>query len=144
MIKASELRIGNLITWNPKLVHPNSTLSPLHIQVQSIVGDRISYVFPNIENRVEPFEDDVAQNGNHKQLTEVEPIKLTREILETALIGPTDSVMKQQEDGLHIEWTTPDFKVTYLKANILYVHQLQNLYFALTRHELDIDIKETL
>jgi hypothetical protein len=144
MIKASELRIGNLITWNPKLTHPSSTLSPLHIQVKSIAANEIGYVFPNIENRVEPFEDDVAQHGNYKQLSEVEPILLTREILETALIGPSESLMKQHEDGSHIEWTTNEFKVTYLKANILYVHQLQNLYFALTGHELDIDIKETV
>ena len=83
MIKANELRIGNLVLWNPKLLHPGNTLPPMQVQVYTILQDRISYVFPNIENRVEPFEDDVAQNGTrYKLLEELAPIMLTAEILE--------------------------------------------------------------
>ncbi|MDB5190812.1 MAG: hypothetical protein JWQ96_375 [Segetibacter sp.] len=142
MIQANELRIGNLVLWNPKLVNPNITLSPLHIQVHSIAADNIGYVFPNIENRVEPFEDDVVQLGRYKQLNEIEPIELTREILENAVAGPNKSVMKQLDEQ-RVEWITNDFTVTYIKKNLLYVHQLQNLYFALVGYDLEVVLKET-
>src|SRR3954451_15032754 len=85
MIEANELRLGNIVTWNPRLTHPNNTLPPMQVEVASILPDRITYVFPNIENRVEPFEDDVAQNGVRvKLLEELEPITLTKEILVNA------------------------------------------------------------
>ncbi len=81
-IKALELRIGNLLTWNPALVSPNNTLPPMQIEVFSILQDRIYYVFPNIENRVEPFEDDIAQKGTrYKLLEELEPIMLCTKLL---------------------------------------------------------------
>ena len=144
-MKANELRIGNLVTWNPKLRNPNITLSPLHIQVQSILSDRITYVFPNIENRVEPFEDDVVQHGEKfKELVELEPIILTKELIDLAVKKPNNSSMKLSEDGEHIEWLTKDFKVTYVKKNIKYVHQLQNLYFALVGEDLEVVLKETI
>src|SRR5438128_874383 len=85
MIEANELRLGNLVTWNPRLTHPNNTLPPMQVEIASILPDRISYVFPNIENRVEPFEDDVAQTGVRvKLLEELEPISLTKEMLVNA------------------------------------------------------------
>lgn len=61
------------------------TLSPMQIEVSSILQDKVMYFFPNIENRVEPFEDDVAKMGiRHKPLAELEPIILTAEILANA------------------------------------------------------------
>jgi hypothetical protein len=54
MVPSKELRIGNLITWNPKLLNSRSTLPPIYIEVHEILQDKVGYVFPNIENRVEP------------------------------------------------------------------------------------------
>src|SRR4028118_1770779 len=85
MVQARELRIGNLVVWNPRLVNPSVTLPAMQIEVFSILQDKVMYVFPNVENRVEPFEDDVAKMGtNTKQLEELEPIILTTEVLAKA------------------------------------------------------------
>ena len=94
MIIANELRIGNLVTWNPKLIHPGNTLPPIQLEVASIFQDRILYVFPNVENRVEPFEDDVVQHGtNYKLVEELEPIMLTAAILKNAGFKEKDGLL---------------------------------------------------
>ena len=144
MIQAKELRIGNLVMWNPRLTNPTSTLSPQPVEVYSITSDSISYVFPNIENRVEPFEDDVAQFGsNTKALTELEPILLTEEILVNygfAENGGLIGAKHFDKEELKIVKKNDRF---YLKDQpfdnaIASVHQLQNLYYALSNNELDV------
>lgn len=146
MINAIELRKGNLVTWNPKLISPKNTLPPMQIEVFSILQDRISYVFPNIENRVEPFEDDIAQNGSrHKLLEELEPIILTSEILENC--GFEEKTAKHfEKGGLQLKFNGEYFQRVSTSAlqtrvsnlPIKYFHQLQNLYFSITSNELEI------
>ena len=46
MITASELRIGNLLFWNPKLSNPNTTLAAVRVEVSAILKDKIGYIFP--------------------------------------------------------------------------------------------------
>jgi len=146
MIKARELRIGNLVTWNRALVSPTSTLPPMQIEVAAILADRINYVFPNIENRVEPFEDDVAQSGvRFKMLEEIEPIVLTAELLKN--IG-----FEEKEGKLvlvcphihHLQLSFDDTQLIYISLpgsnpialSVKFFHQLQNLFFAITGEEL--------
>lgn len=152
MIIANELRIGNLVTWNPKLVSPNSTLPPLQVEVISISPDRISYVFPNIENRVEPFEDDVAQNGvRHKLLEELEPIVLTTEILDNCGFEEKTGLLTEahfEKGDLQLKFNGEFFQrlaltkidFTVFELPIKHFHQLQNLYFAMTGEELEIKL----
>jgi hypothetical protein len=152
MIQARELRIGNLIVWNPRLINPNITLSPMQIEVFSIMQDKVMYVFPNIENRVEPFEDDVAKMGmRDKPLAELEPIILTAEILERAGFTEKGGLLaaKYFEKGdLQLKHNGEHFQrvlVTKLNTTIFdlpltSLHQLQNLYFALTGEELEIKL----
>lgn len=148
MINAEELRIGNLVIWNPKLLHPSVTLPALQVEVFAIMPGKISYVFPNIENRVEPFEDDVVQFGNgDKLLRELEPIHLTPEILKEAGFSetslPEDKYYERGE--LQLKYTGEFFQrvlVTVMAKTtrqlpIRSFHQLQNLYFALTGEELE-------
>lgn len=152
MIKANELRIGNLVTWNPTLINPDVTLPPMQIEVFSILADRISYVFPNIENRVEPFEDDIAQTGTRfKLLEELEPIVLNEEILQNAgfeeKIGLFTSHHYAKGD-LQLKFNGDYFErisngsvsTEAFTLPIKYFHQLQNLYFALTGEELEIKL----
>ncbi len=153
MVHARELRIGNLIIWNPKLVNPNVTLPPMQIEVFSILQDKVMYVFPNIENRVEPFEDDVAKMGiRDKALEELEPIVLTAEILEKAGFIEKGGILasKYFEKGvLQLKHTEEYFqRVLVTKLNttvfdlpITTLHQLQNLYFALTGEELEVKLQ---
>ena len=150
MIIANELRIGNLVTWNPRLIHPGNTLPPIQVEVASIFQDRILYVFPNIENRVEPFEDDVVQNGtNYKLVEELEPIMLTAAILENAGFEEKDGLVTSkhfEKSDLQLKFNGEYFQrvsVTALNTAVFslpikYFHQLQNLFFALTGEELEI------
>ena len=152
MIKANELRIGNLVTWNPALVSPGNTLPPMQLEVFSISQDRISYVFPNIENRVEPFEDDVAQAGTrYKSLEELEPIVLTNEILQSAGFEEKSGLLTSkhlENHDLQLKFNGEYYeRLAISKLNtvvfdlpIKYFHQLQNLYFALTGEELEIKL----
>ncbi len=152
MIQARELRIGNLIVWNPKLVNPGVTLSAMQIEVLSIMYDKVFYVFPNIENRVEPFEDDVAKMGtSFKLLEELEPIILTAEILEKAGFTEKGGILasKYFEKGdLQLKQTGEYFqRVLVTKLNttvfdlpITTLHQLQNLYFALMGEEIEVKL----
>ena len=149
MIPVKEIRIGNVITWNPKLLNPNVTLPALQIEVYSILPGKISYVFPDIENRVEPFEDDVAQMGErYKSLEELEPIELTAEILgnqgfikKTGLLSSEyyekgEVRLKQHGECFRLVVVTALHVYEY-EVPVKYFHQLQNLYFALTGDELE-------
>jgi hypothetical protein len=144
MIPAKELTVGNLVIWNPKLTNPDSTLSSMLIEVSGVMPDKISYVFPNIENRVEPFEDDVAQAGvGLKPLRELEPIVLTPEILENSGFVKKGGLLssKNFEKGkLELKQVDKHFELTSLANSpaIKTVHQLQNLSFALTGEEVEI------
>lgn len=117
MIQAHELRIGNWV----KVYDDHTT------RCKGIELDR--FVFTN-----KSFADDAAP------LKEVDPILLTPEILTNC--GLLDKVwiktytpvsIKQTPEGYDVI-TKGDEKIAALK----YVHQLQNLYFALTGLELEI------
>src|SRR5215216_5038424 len=153
MITANELRIGNLIFWNPKLLNPNTTLPAMQVEVFSISKDKIGYVSPDTEYRVEPFEDDLLQTETrYKSLEELEPIILTSEILEKCgFKGVNDNLSrnvyykKVDEYFSGMEINIIDYKVSLhfangqrvaLPHNCKSLNQLQNLYFALTDEEL--------
>jgi hypothetical protein len=144
MIPAKELTMGNLVIWNPKLTNPNSTLSAMLIEVSGVMPDKITYVFPNIENRVEPFEDDVAQaGGGQKPLAELEAIALTPDILENSGFvkkGGLFSSKHFEKGKLELKQVDEHFELTSLpnSPTIKSVHQLQNLSFALTGEEVEI------
>jgi len=125
-MKASELRIGNLVyCWNPSTGTHNETV--------------ISINWKHIRNRVEQPED-----------TTYEPIPLTEEWLVKFgfkdvqrgfySIKAGSTFFRLTPPQFMGEWQTEycwvydDFKFTEVK----YVHQLQNLYFALTGEELTI------
>src|SRR6266487_5068670 len=97
MITANELRIGNLIFWNPKLSNPNITLAAMQVEISAILEDKISYISPGIEYRVEPFEDDLLQKETpYKSLKELEPIILTAEILEKCGFKQVDDYLSKK------------------------------------------------
>ena len=150
MIPAKELTMGNLVIWNPKLTNPNSTLSAMLIEVSGVMPDKITYVFPNIENRVEPFEDDVAQTGGRvKSLQEIEGIELTSEILQNVGFKENDEALKTgcfekgplqlKAKGNHFELLdTANSNNSANPSLIMFFHQLQNLYSTITGEELEI------
>lgn len=121
MIKAHEVRIGNIVMWNGK----PTKLSALHIYTMFDAQDE-------------------AEEGS--------PIQITPEILKKAGFVSTGS-----GDDFHngILWNTPNENYKYCEdgyivdncgyyghycdiGDVSYLHQLQNLYFALTGEELTI------
>jgi len=157
MITANELRIGNLIFWNPKLSNPNITLAAMQVEISAILEDKISYISPGIEYRVEPFEDDLLQKETpYKSLKELEPIILTAEILEKCGFKQGDDYLSKKayvkhegEYFLEININIVDYKVLLhfagdqkvgLPHSYKYIHEFQNLYFALTHEELEVNL----
>lgn len=116
MIKTSELRIGNRVYWNPRFVQSNATIELMQIEITAILTDKIGYVSPMIELRVEPFEDDLlTKETPYEPLEEINPIPLTEEWLQ-----------KFPSELKYPTW-------------IKYVHELQNWYFwNHDKHELPI------
>lgn len=122
MIDTAQLRLGNLITWNPAIAHPASTLSPLLVEVAAISATEVGYVPVNIGHRVEPFEDDlIQQEPIFRNNTEFEPVALTPELI--SLLNP--------QQLSHEHWRKALSEVSFL-------HQYQNLYFLLTGEEADL------
>jgi hypothetical protein len=157
MIEANELRIGNLIFWNPKLSNPNTTLTNVQVEVSAILKDKIGYIFPGIEYRVEPFEDDLLQNETrYKSLEELEPIMLTSEILEMGGFKQVDDrfsrnifFKNEYKSFLRIDIKIADYKASLhfmdgqkvdLPYSCKFLHQIQNLHFGLTNEELEINL----
>jgi hypothetical protein len=126
MIKANELRIGNWVLLNTKAIRPR----PVKVEGKDIY---------NIDNKSAGYE-------------QVESIPLTPEILEKA--GFTEEEDYMELYGYRsFKHNTPN---TYAKISdntveiymrgledwllIESLHQLQNLYFALTGEELEIEL----
>ncbi len=156
MITANELRAGNLIFWNPKLLNPNTTLAGMQVEVSAILGDKISYISPGIEYRVESFEDDLLQKEtSYKSLEELEPIILTPEVLEKYGFKQASDYLNRSvyykhhdKKSLKIDINILEYKVSLfagdqkvdLPHHHKFFHQLQNLYFALTGEELEVNL----
>jgi hypothetical protein len=124
-INITELRIGNLL-------QDNGDGSGVHV----VEGLRYGV----IESSTYPF----VSAFNYQ------PIKLTREILEVCgaeyvtEINPkifnmsegfrlSSTILTKWENGFLFHWVSGN-------THLLYLHQLQNLYFTLTGKELEIDI----
>jgi hypothetical protein len=147
MIPANELKLGNLIFWNPKLSNPGTTLSSVQVEVAVISEDKIGYTPYILEHRVEPFEDDrmVQMETLYKPLAELEPITLKRELLFNCGFEEKgqgrfvlNSVcLEEQDDSVFILASKDDNN--HHPARYKYLHQIQNLYLALEGKELEIN-----
>ena len=138
MIQGNELRKGNLLCWSLKAVHPATTLPDEIIGVFTVLKDRIEYVYPNIENRVEPFEDDVVQMGrNTIPFAELDPIPLTNEWLQKAGFI-FENEIAYLNDGHQLQFNWDGMQLTNHSSSITFFHQLQNFITATTGLLLEI------
>lgn len=113
-IRASELRIGNLV----------------------IIGKKEDTVFNFV------FERQSGYVINNCPVSDLEPIPITEEWLVRfgfeKINHLTDGII-YKKDWLRItEHFSMDWRGGYIKNAPAYLHQLQNLYFALTGNELEI------
>jgi hypothetical protein len=123
MIEANEIRKG---------VHVQSVISNFKIVVTGFVGDRVFY--------------DGEPVSGVRPIDEIEGIPLTEEWLLRA--GFSQSGLYWVKDQVYIhdtyslctkynEYALFCYKYNYAERLIVYVHQLQNLYHALTGQELE-------
>jgi len=115
MIPINELRIGNYILSDGIIVKVTGLSDEYRIWWKWHLGDNV-------------------YNADNDREDQIDPIPLTMEILEKC--------------GFSGAWTTINgldgnlmgVKLPELEYEIKYVHQLQNLYFALTGNELNITL----
>lgn len=123
MIKANELRIGNLV------------------QFESETGftEQVKVVCIR-ENDFDAEGDEVFHNEKYDG--DYEPIPLTPEILEAAGFDKVSGLTYDHKDGNTIRESSGQYwyyvKIHGNLRSIQYLHQLQNLYFSLTGKELEI------
>lgn len=121
-LTANELRLGNFIRYNE--VFEGVFMEPNEGQ---LTADDMVFI----------FESDLLETA--------EPIPLTAEWLERAGFEREAETVWRHKNSQHVYETTineyvyrvPGTSLTIIK----YVHQLQNLYFALTNQELDFTKK---
>lgn len=134
-MKANELRIGNLFKYSD-----NAIIKPEKRGViSSIIADDISFLAHSYnENLIEPITlteewllsfgfDKITEltDGYNKGMPIEKYLYDKFYILNTDLLNPNFGI------GLHYIWDG-------ISLEIKYVHQLQNLYFALTGEELTL------
>lgn len=138
MIDCKELRIGNWVTYNPSSVDDGTDIVPL--EVVSIETD---------------YEKGVALSDGFNNVygfDEILPIPLTPELLEAC--GFEKGIELQDFNGVYNYYQNGKVQGNFYRnsntfhpewdkfATLKHLHQLQNLYFALTQTELTIDIKQ--
>lgn len=122
MIKANELRIGNLINYNEQ-----------YCKVVSLYDDGIIWF------------DDKNNDSYSSEVYEPNPIPLTPEILEKAGFEKYEKIKDEcwHKGNFEIfKTSSPGYSMDIEKdiyPELIYLHQLQNLYFALTGEELTIE-----
>ena len=156
MIDIKELRFGNYV----RLTDPNDKTE--NMVVGGIMPDKISLWLPNkvSSGDREILNGVVIPDWQHEDGFEINPIPITEKILEKCgfKIDDKQAILKindwiyieavihsETEVGIAMmdikEFATgfhPTRSIQYLP--ILYLHQLQNLYFALTGEEIEVEL----
>ncbi|EHQ41576.1 hypothetical protein [Myroides odoratus] len=149
MIQASELRLGNLVFVDNKKYHPKLKNIPVvvtGIEKKTLTNDqKQSFPFSDSSIRIVPTQGEF-KDLEIGQLNEfIKPIELTEERLLQCGFKHTGNGFYELL-GTHIGlcnigdvFFNVGFKGITI-GNIKYLHQLQNLYFALTGKELEINL----
>jgi hypothetical protein len=137
-MKSSELRIGNLVRIN------NDLLPETRRETCSVYGvnERFDNEFPDSTGVISLR--NIRNTRTYSQFDEfIEPIPLTEEWL--LKFGFKDRYDYWKKGGVKMVWSSRIVRtgerlgIRHKKCDhIVYVHQLQNLYFALTGEELII------
>jgi hypothetical protein len=135
VVEIKSLRIGNLLTYKEDLVHVTS----LSLDIDDEYEDTIGFCkYGQVSNE--------HAEWNRALYPNLCPIPLTPEWLErfefresTNIFAP--GVFELAVHGHEIHYDASVYTYTYFDCqlrDVLYVHQLQNLYFTLTGYELEI------
>lgn len=128
-MEAKELRIGNILSVD------GEELSVCQI------NDTLDINFPEREIIVLSYKDGLKYTSEDFN---IKPIPLTEEWL--IKLGILNHILLHEAWSMWLEWNhdykelviTDDDDEIIFAPSVLYVHQLQNLYFALTGKELEV------
>jgi len=129
-MKASELRVGNYVQTNYEGI----------LQVVNVNSAGLEYIDAHKPN--------FSAIGRF-ELSSVSGIPLTEEILlKCGFVEKKKWFYKEKfllgymttDENLQAEWKFGGVEGTWNLLNLKYLHQLQNLYFALTGEELEINL----
>ena len=141
-MEAKELRIGNYIKSHDEIIEVSSIEDGIKSNIVSCVCG-----YANIGDTKDVFIYGI-------EIGEVEPIPLTEEILLSCGFEKIDTkniplgyyyakfpiCIIPNESGNDIEIMDNDYSINMGNNSPKYLHQLQNLYFALTGKELEINL----
>jgi len=138
-MNANELRIGNLIQKNGK-IHYTNNLTIRDIFHLSIDDTDNFEPIPINEDWLLKFEFEKVKNKDKEDLREY--IGHTAQKAKYAIFDTDIFITKVDKRGLLWRSIDCDFMVLFYHKSIpiKYLHQLQNLYFALTDIELEINL----
>ncbi|HLZ86483.1 MAG TPA: hypothetical protein VKQ52_04570 [Puia sp.] len=145
MLHAKDLRFGNKVfNQQGEVITVQQILSNSVVYDTSLSVNRQTSKVSNGYNYSYTMQ--VVEVVKEAELQEMEPIRLTPKILEKCgfrnyvreewiiTYGNTHTDFEFTEDGLKLRHATP------ARVGIKYVHQLQNFFYAITGHELDVDL----
>jgi hypothetical protein len=140
MLEARELRIGNLVTINNNGSWPEMKDVPVFVtgvsECQSLNDEDGTFYSVNVSKV------DIVKSTYSQFIKFIEPIPLTEEWLERFgfKVFPWGWVKKSNKDfGVRLRLTSFSYEVSGNNAVLLvYAHQLQNLFYALTGEELEL------
>jgi hypothetical protein len=145
MLHAKDLRFGN------KVLNQHGEV----VTVQQILSNAIVYDSQlNVRKPASKVSNgynfsytmQVVEVAKEAELQDIEPISLTPKVLEKCglrnyvrdewilTFGHTHTDFELTEDGLKLRHATP------ARVGIKYVHQLQNFFYAIAGHELEVDL----
>lgn len=143
LLEPKDLRIGNILDYDGKFVHVTNLSLDIDDEYQETIG---FCEWGKTKNE--------KSDWNRSLCDKLSPIPLTPEILEKCGFKKNGTFDKQFNNGNQIEidlsdeykgevWLGGSDSCTNgmgFVANCQYLHQLQNLYFALTGEELTVNL----
>ena len=123
MIQPNEIRINNLVIFDNCVCRISMINAADIVEVTSLDGQ------PKL------FSTEIT-------IEHILPIKITEDVLQKCGFVVKDSVFVYNGLGLKLmNINNHYFRANFpIKADIIHLHQLQNLYFALTNQELEIEL----
>lgn len=144
MINVTELRIGNVVVLNNEKYHPKS-----HGKLHSVLGmkyapTKIAHEYGDYSLELECLVDNEYKDTISQYNCFIDPIPLTEDILLKCgfYVDKTKAHIVAFDNGgiFGMNRINETFEFTSYATPILHLHELQNLYFAVTKKELQINI----
>lgn len=143
MIQANELRIGNWVAFGTvpcqiNSIHTVPGIKESHIRVKGFVDSNPAYCFYIEQVDPIPLNHELLEGNGFLKLTYGYVTTFIRQFDTEPCHLYLDKLKEDPKDMWYFKIATPSGSVAV--NNIYSIHQLQNLYFALTGTELNVQL----